>query len=70
MVGSIIKGAHVLAQRFTHKKTKHTSLEIANQMYKDAWLVKRTLFQKKFPQLSSAELDKKTAEYFAQLKDD
>ncbi|KYG64106.1 hypothetical protein AZI86_15000 [Bdellovibrio bacteriovorus] len=50
-------------------KPKYTSLEIANQMYKDAWLVKRTQFQKKFPHLSSAELDKKTSEYFAQLKD-
>ncbi|PIS11684.1 MAG: hypothetical protein COT73_02600 [Bdellovibrio sp. CG10_big_fil_rev_8_21_14_0_10_47_8] len=51
------------------RKPKYGKLEIANQMYKDAWLVKRTLFQRKFPQLSSQELDKKTAEYFSQLKE-
>lgn len=51
------------------KKSQQTVLETANQMYKDAWLVKRTRFQKLYPDLSSAELDKKTAQYFAQLKD-
>jgi hypothetical protein len=53
----------------SNTKTKYTSLEIANQMYKDAWLIKRTFFQKKNPNLSAAELNAKTADYFSKLKD-
>jgi len=42
---------------------------MANQMFKDAWLVKRTWFASQFPKLSEKELDRKTAEYFVKLKD-
>ena len=51
-------------------KNKYTSLEMANQMYKDAWLVKRTLFRKNFPDLTDEQIDKKTNEYFLNLKKD
>lgn len=51
------------------KKPQQTSLETANQMYKNAWLVKRTRFQKLHPELSPEEIDRKTAAYFASLKD-
>ncbi len=52
------------------QKPKYTNLEMANQMFKDAWLVKHTFFQKKFPNLTTEEVNKMTAQYFANLKDD
>jgi hypothetical protein len=51
------------------RKPKISNLEMANQMFKDAWLVKRTWFASQFPKLSAKELDRKTADYFAKLKD-
>lgn len=51
------------------KRLQQSSLETANQMYKDAWLVKRTKFQKAHPELSARQIDEKTSAYFAKLKD-
>ena len=47
-----------------------TNLEMANQMFKDAFLVKKTRFSKLHPQLSDEELHKMTVEYFKNLPDD
>ena len=44
-----------------------TSLELANEMYKDAFRMKRTRFAVENPQLSEAALDRMTARYFAEL---
>lgn len=46
---------------------RRTSLEVANQMFKDAFIVKRTRFAAENPRLSERELDRLTAEYFAKL---
>jgi hypothetical protein len=50
--------------------SKPTNLEMANQMFKDAFLVKKTRFSKLYPTLSDDELHKITAEYFRNLPDD
>lgn len=43
---------------------------MANQMFKDAFLVKKTHFSHLHPELSDEELHKMTAEYFRNLPDD
>jgi hypothetical protein len=48
-------------------KRKWTSLELADQMFKDAFLVKKTRFSHLHPDLSDEELQKMTAEYFKKL---
>ncbi len=51
-------------------KRKWANLEIANQMFKDAFLVKKTRFSHLHPELSDEELHKMTIEYFRDLPDD
>lgn len=51
-------------------KRKWTNLEIADQMFKDAFLVKKTRFSHLHPHLSDKELQKMTAEYFKRLNED
>ncbi|MCB0411377.1 MAG: hypothetical protein KDD22_02555, partial [Bdellovibrionales bacterium] len=53
-----------------HLKRKWTNLEIANQMFKEAFLVKKTRFSHLHPELSDEELHKMTIEYFRNLPDD
>lgn len=43
---------------------------MANQMFKDAFLVKKTRFSYLHPELSDEELHKMTIEYFRNLPDD
>ncbi len=52
------------------QKRRPTNLEMANQMFKDAFLVKKTRFSKLHPELSDEELHKMTIEYFRNLPDD
>jgi hypothetical protein len=49
---------------------KPTSVEIADQMFKDAFLVKKTRFSHLHPELSDEELHKMTAEYFRKLNEE
>jgi hypothetical protein len=51
------------------RKPRVTNLEMANQMFKDAFLVKKTRFSHLHPELSEQELHKMTAEYFRNLPD-
>ena len=51
-------------------KRKWTNLEIADQMFKDAFLVKKTRFSHLHPKLSDEELHKMTVKYFRNLPDD
>ncbi len=53
-----------------HPKRKWTNLEMANQMFKDAFLVKKTRFSHLHPELSEEDLHKMTIEYFRNLRDD
>lgn len=46
---------------------KQTSLETANEMFKAAFLVKKTRFSQENPHLSEEELNKMTALYFRRL---
>lgn len=48
-------------------KRQWTSLEMADQMFKDAFLVKKTRFSHLHPNLSDEELQKMTIEYFKNL---
>ena len=43
------------------------ALEMANEMFKAAFLVKKTKFKKESPKATEAEILKKTALYFANL---
>ncbi|MGK5085278.1 hypothetical protein WDW37_18480 [Bdellovibrionota bacterium FG-1] len=45
-------------------------LEIANEMYKFAFLSKQHQFAKKFPHLTKEELHQKTVAYFVALPKD
>ena len=47
-----------------------TNLEIADQMFKDAFLVKKTRFSHLYPHLSDGELIKMTAQYFRKLNEE
>lgn len=51
-------------------KRKWTSLELADQMFKDAFLVKKTRFSHLYPDLSDEELQKMTANYFRKLNEE
>lgn len=53
-----------------HPKRKWTNLEMANQMFKDAFLVKKTRFSHLHPELSDEELHRMTAEYFRKLNEE
>jgi hypothetical protein len=57
------------APRTTTQKRKQTNLETADQMFKDAFLVKKTRFSHLHPHLSDEELTKMTAEYFRRLNE-
>lgn len=59
-----------LATKKTTLNQRPTNLEMANQMFKDAFLVKKTRFSKLHPELSDEELHKMTIEYFRNLPDD
>ena len=48
-------------------ETRMTSLQVANAMYQEAFLVKRTRFALEFPLRSGPEIDRMTAQYFAGL---
>ena len=48
---------------------RQTSLETANEMFKTAFAVKKTQFLSQNPELSDAEITKKTAEYFKKLSE-
>ena len=45
-----------------------TKLEIANDLYKFAYEVKKQKFSEQNPQLTTHELEKKTALYLSQIK--
>ncbi len=49
------------------KNRRQTSLETANQMYKDAFLIIKTRMARAHPTLAEAELQKLTASYFINL---
>lgn len=51
------------------KKRKQTNLETANEMFKDAFLVKKARFSHLYPERSEKELLKLTAEYFKKLNE-
>lgn len=51
-------------------KRRPTNLEMANQMFKDAFLVKKMRFSHLHPELSDEELYRMTVEYFRNLPDD
>ncbi len=48
---------------------KQTNLETADQMFKDAFLVKKTRFSHLHPDLSESELHQKTLTYFHKLSE-
>ncbi len=48
-------------------RRKQSSLETADEMFKAAFILKKTRFADEDPQLSEQELNKKTAEYFRSL---
>ena len=58
------------SSKISRPKRKSTNLEMANTMFKEAFLVKRTRFAKENPHLSEFEIDKMTANYFRNLPDD
>ena len=49
------------------KPRRQYSLETANEMYKDAFLVKKTRFALQHPSLSDEQLNKMTALYFRKI---
>lgn len=55
-------------QSLTQKRI--SNLEMANEMFKTAFAVKKQKLHQKFPQLSDSELNKKTVEYFRELSED
>lgn len=52
------------------KKSRPSNLEMANQMFKDAFLVKKTRFSKLHPELSEEKVQRMTVDYFRNLPDD
>lgn len=52
------------------EKKKQTNLETADQMWKDAFLVKKTRFSHLHPELSDEQLHKMTIEYFKKLNEE
>lgn len=52
------------------KERKYSSLEIANQMYKDAFAVKKQKFALLFPELTEQEIQEKTAAYFRKIAEE
>ena len=55
------------ASELVSHKRKWTSLEIADQMYKEAFLVKKTRFSHLHPGLTEAELHQMTVDFFKSL---
>ncbi len=54
----------------SQKKSKPTRLEMADQMFKDAFLIKKTRFSHLHPNLTEKELTKMTADYFRNLNEE
>jgi hypothetical protein len=50
-------------------KKRPTNLEMADQMFKDAFLIKKTRFSHLYPNLSDEDLQKKTIDYFKKLNE-
>lgn len=48
---------------------RQTSLETANEMFKAAFALKKARFLAENPELSEAELAKKTSEYFKKISE-
>jgi SRSO17 transposase len=48
-------------------KKNQKNMHLANQMWKDAFLVKKTKLALENPNLSDLEIEKKTIEYFKSL---
>jgi len=51
-------------------KKRPANLEMANQMFKDAFLVKKTRFSHLHPELDDDHLNKMTANYFRKLNEE
>ena len=54
----------------TPSPKRPTNLEMADQMFKDAFLVKKTRFSHLHPELSEKELHQMTAAYFRKLNEE
>lgn len=54
----------------TQARKKPTKLEIANELYKFAFRVKRQKFKERFPERSADEIEALTKQYFLKLKDE
>jgi len=52
------------------EKKKQSNLETADQMWKDAFLIKKTRFSHLHPELSEKQLHKMTVEYFKKLNEE
>lgn len=52
---------------YNSSSSRPTSIEMANQMYKDAFQVKKQGFAAKNPHMSDGELDKMTKKYLAEI---
>ncbi len=55
---------------FLPLKKKQTKLETADAMFKDAFLIKKARFSNLQPELTEAELIKRTAAYFKKLNEE
>ncbi len=53
-----------------YDKSRPTKLEMANEMYKFAFSVKKSRFKNQFPNLSSAEIQQKTVDFFKKLSNE
>jgi len=51
----------------TKNKKRPTNLEMANAMYKDAFVMKKERIRVLFPKLTEDEIHEKTLEYFRSL---
>ncbi len=58
------------SRKTSARKRKWTHLEVADQMFKDAFLIKKTRFSHLHPDLSDEELQKMTVEYFKKLNEE
>ena len=54
-------------KKTTAPPQRQASLETANEMFKAAFAVKKTKLGKKNPELSEAELNAQTAQYFRRI---
>ena len=54
-------------QKDKSSERKQTNLETANEMYKAAFLVKKTRLASQHPELTEEQLNQRTAEYLRNL---